>query len=83
MNMFQERGIQMRVTKTEKIWLIVVALLYGLYNFPGVPAYNDSNAMFIHAALTVVPLWIAVYIGMAKVYKIYKIKDQKKEAEEI
>lgn len=65
----------MRVTKSEKIWLIVVAALYFLYNFPGVPAYNEAGPMLIHAALTVIPLWIAVYIGMHKVYKVYKLRD--------
>jgi len=65
----------MRVTKSEKIWLVVVTALYALYNFPGLPAYNEAVPMLVHAALTVIPLWIAVYIGMHKVYKVYKLRD--------
>jgi len=68
----------MKVTKTEKIWLLVVVALYALYNFPGLPAYGNSSGMFLHAALTVLPLWIAVYVGMSKVYKIYKLRNSKK-----
>jgi len=70
----------MRVTKTEKIWLIVVTALYMLYNFPGLPAYNETVPMLIHAALTLIPLWAAVYIGMHKVYKVYKLRDTKNES---
>lgn len=29
----------------------------------------------VHAALTVLPLWIVVYIGLSRVYKIYKLRD--------
>ncbi len=66
----------MRVTKTEKIWLIVVTALYALYNFPGLPAYNEPVPMLVHAAFTLIPLWLAVYIGMHRVYKVYKLKEQ-------
>ena len=66
----------MKITKTEKIWLLLTVLFYGLYNLPGVPAYGNSRGMFIHALLTIVPIWILAYAGMARVYKIYKIKDQ-------
>ena len=45
----------MKVTKTEKIWLIVVTALYALYNFPGLPAYDQAEPMLWHAALTVIP----------------------------
>lgn len=64
----------MKITKTEKIWLLAVTVFYLLYNLPYVPAYGDPKAMFIHAGLTIVPLWIAVYVGLVKVYKIYKLK---------
>lgn len=64
----------MKITKTEKIWLLVVTAFYLLYNLPYVPAYGDSKAMFIHAGLTVIPIWIAVYVGLGKVYKVYKLK---------
>lgn len=64
----------MKITKTEKIWLFAVILFYVLYNLPYVPAYGDSKAMLIHAACTIIPIWIAVYVGLAKVYKTYKLK---------
>ncbi len=64
----------MKITKTEKIWLLVVTVFYLLYNLPYVPAYNDPNGMLIHGALTIIPIWVAVYVGMHKVYKIYKLK---------
>lgn len=64
----------MKVTKIEKIWIVLVVLFYIAYNFPGIPALRDSTGMFIHAVLTVVPIWILVYWGMIKVYKQYKLK---------
>lgn len=64
----------MKITKAEKIWLFLVVLFFILYNLPGVPSMGDEKGMFIHALLTVVPLWIITYAGMAKVYKVYKLK---------
>lgn len=69
----------MKVTKTEMIWLIATVLFYVLYNLPGVPALLDSKGMAVHGILTVVPLWFIAYIGMTKVYSLYKIKDQEKK----
>ena len=69
----------MKLTKTEKIWIIVVAAFFILYNIPGVPPYGEPIPTFIHALLTVLPLWISVYIGLAKVYKIYKLRDDEDE----
>lgn len=69
----------MKITKTEWIWLIVTAVLYIAYNLPGVPAYEQPVPTLIHAAFTVLPLWIVSYIFMSRVYKIYKIRDEKKE----
>ena len=66
-------GVFMKITKTEKIWIIVTAFFYILYILP-IPAYGDSTGMFIHAALTIVPLWLSVYIGLHRVYKIYRLK---------
>lgn len=37
--------------------------------------------MLWHAALTVIPLWIAVYIGMHRVYKVYKLRETKMKVE--
>lgn len=78
-NCFAAKGKTMRVTKTEKIWLIVVTALFVLYNLPGVPPYGEAIPTLVHAALTVIPLWIAVYVGMHKVYKAYRLKDQEKK----
>jgi hypothetical protein len=64
----------MKITKVEKIWLLVVTIFYLLYNLPYVPAYNDPKGMFIHAAVTIIPIWVFVYIGLNKVYKVYKLK---------
>jgi len=66
----------MKVTRTEKIWVAVVVVLYIAYNIPGVPPYNQAIPTLIHAALTVAPLWLCVYFGLTRVYKIYKIKKQ-------
>jgi len=65
----------MKLTRTEKIWLAVVTILYILYNIPGIPPYGEAIPTFIHGALTVIPLWIAVYIGLSRVYKIYQLND--------
>lgn len=65
----------MKLTKTEKIWMIVTTVLYILYNLPGVPPYGEAVPTLVHAALTVLPLWIVVYIGLSRVYKIYKLRE--------
>ena len=65
----------MKLTKTEKIWMIVTLIFYVLYNLPGVPPYGESVPTLVHAALTVIPLWIVVYVGLSRVYKIYKLRD--------
>ena len=72
----------MKMTKVEKVWVFFVVLFYVLYNFPGVPPYYEAVPTIIHALLTVVPLWITVYIGLAKVYKTYKLRDDKENKEE-
>lgn len=71
----------MRITKSERIWLALSVLFYALYNIPGVPAYENPRGMLIHGVLTVLPLWIVTYVGMKKVYSVYKLKDQKKAKE--
>ena len=65
----------MNVTKTEKIWLILTVIFYILYNLPGVPPYGEAIPTLIHALLTVVPIWIIVYVGLVRVYRIYKLRD--------
>jgi len=72
----------MKMTKVEKVWFILVVLFYVLYNLPGVPPYYEAVPTMIHALLTVVPLWIIVYVGLARVYKTYKLKDDEENKEE-
>lgn len=64
----------MKITKAEKIWLFLTVLFYGLYNIPGIPAYLDAKGLLIHGALTVIPLWICVYVGLVKVLRKYRLK---------
>lgn len=64
----------MKITKAEKIWLFLTVLFYVLYNIPGIPAYLDSKGLLIHGALTVIPLWICVYVGLFKVLRKYRLK---------
>lgn len=64
----------MKTTKTEIIWLVLTVLFFVLYNLPGVPAYYDTKGLIIHALLTVVPLWLCVYVGLYKVFRKYRLK---------
>jgi len=66
----------LKISKNERIWLIVVVVLYILYNFPGFPAYGQPVATVVHGVITVVAIWIAVYIGLGKVYKEYPLKEE-------
>ena len=65
----------MKITKTEKIWLALTVLFCVLYNLPGVPPYGQAVPTIVHGLLTVLPLWVIVYIGLARVYKIYTLRD--------
>lgn len=64
----------MKLTKTEVIWLALTVFFYVLYNLPGIPGYYDAHGLMIHALLTVLPLWICVYIGLVKVFRKYRLK---------
>ena len=64
----------MKLTKTEIIWLVLTILFFVLYNLPGVPGYYDEKGLIIHALLTVLPLWICVYVGLFKVLRKYRLK---------
>ena len=64
----------MKITKAEKIWLFLTVLFYVLYNIPGIPAYLDAKGLLIHGALTVIPLWICVYVSLFKVLRKYRLK---------
>ncbi|MCD8231381.1 MAG: hypothetical protein LUD14_06125 [Clostridiales bacterium] len=67
----------MKITKTEKIWLAAVIIFYICYNLPFVPPYGYAKATLVHALITLVPLWIAIYVGLVKVCRIYRIRDPK------
>ena len=64
----------MKITKTEKIWLALTVIFYVLYNFPGIPGYYDAKGLIVHALLTVLPLWIVVYVGLIRVLRKYRLK---------
>ena len=64
----------MKITKAEKIWLALTVLFYVLYNLPGIPGYYDAKGLIVHTLLTVVPLWICVYVGLFKVLRKYRLK---------
>ena len=64
----------MSYKKTEKWWLILVVLFYGLYNLPGVPEYGNAKAALWHGALTIIPLWIIIYGGLFLLFKQQKLK---------
>lgn len=66
--------------KTEKWWLGLTVLFYALYNFPGFPAYGDSNTAIWHGLLTVLPLWIVVYGGMIKLNSQRKLRKSPEQA---
>ena len=68
----------MKISKNEKVWLIVVVILYLLYNLPGFPKYGQPVPTVIHGAITVIAIWIAVYIGLGKVYKEYPLNEEEK-----
>ena len=67
----------MKVTRAEKIWLILGVVFYLLYNLPGFPEYNDPVTTVIHGALTVIPIWVICYVGFYMVNKKYKIRGKK------
>lgn len=63
----------MKLKKSEKLWLIAVIGFYFLYNIPHFPAYGDTHGTLIHAVLTLIPLWVFVYVGMFKVFSEYPL----------
>lgn len=65
----------MKISKEEKIWLISVLTFFILYNLPYVPPYGNAAATIIHAIVTVIPLWISIYVGFVRVCRIYRLKD--------
>ena len=71
----------MKITKTEKIWILITSLFFLLYNIPGFPAYGDKVSAMVHALLTVLPLWITVFIGAKKIFNIYELRDEEDQSE--
>lgn len=71
----------MKITKAEKIWLGAVILFYICYNLPFVPAYGNAKGTIIHALITLIPLWISIYVGLARVCRIYRIRDREKKGD--
>ncbi|MCD7922753.1 MAG: hypothetical protein LUG27_10065 [Clostridiales bacterium] len=65
----------MKLTRAEKIWLAAVIIFYACYNLPFVPAYGHAKATLIHGLMTLIPLWISVYIGLVKICRIYRLRD--------
>ena len=66
----------MKLTKAEKIWLAVVVIFYILYNLPFFPKYYMPKATIIHMLITIIPLWIAIYIGFFKICRGKKNKNK-------
>ena len=60
--------------KTEKWWLLLVVLFYLLYNLPYVPSYEDPIGALWHGALSLIPLWITVYVGFFRLNSQVKLK---------
>ena len=69
----KERRRKMKLKKCEIVWLILSVIFYVCFNLPGVPPYGDKVGTMIHAACTVVPLWVISYIGMAAVFRNYPL----------
>ncbi len=60
---------------TEKWWLALVVLFYLLYNIPYYPEYGDSTAALWHGALTLIPLWIVVYVGLFRLSSLRQLDE--------
>ncbi|MDR1796327.1 MAG: hypothetical protein LBR44_02625 [Clostridiales Family XIII bacterium] len=61
--------MRQRYKDIEKVWLICVVLFYFLYNLPGVPPYGDAKSALIHGGITVIGLWVSVYVGLFAIYR--------------
>lgn len=65
----------MKLTKAEKIWLAAVVIFYFLYNLPFFPKYYMPKAAIVHMVVTIIPLWVAIYIGFFKICRGKKEKN--------
>ncbi len=72
----------MKLTKAEKIWIAAAVIFYFLYNLPFFPKYYMPKVAILHMIITVIPLWIAIYIGFFKICRNAKKNDSKKEDKE-
>lgn len=71
----------MKLTRAEKIWLTMIVIFYILYNLPFFPKYYMAKATILHMVITIIPLWIAIYIGFFKVCRGKKKTKKTKEKE--
>lgn len=71
----------MIITKFEKIWLAIVVILFVLYNIPGFPAYGDITGCLLSGLILVGGIWVVIYVGMSKLYKIQQLREDAEEEE--
>lgn len=69
----------MVITKFEKIWLAITVILFVAYNIPGFPAYGDIMGCLISGLILVGGIWIVIYVGMAKLYKVQQLNEDADE----
>ena len=69
----------MKIGKTEKIWIIAVAIACLIFYFPGLPAYGDETGCIVHGLISLVLIWGSVYIGCKRVEKEYPLKKEEKD----
>ncbi|MDO4975898.1 MAG: hypothetical protein Q4E53_01435 [Eubacteriales bacterium] len=66
--------------KVERIWLCSVIFFYICYNLPMIPKYGQQFPMLLHSLLTLVPLWISVYVGLICVCRLYPLRKKEKKS---
>lgn len=71
----------MKLLKAEKIWLAICLLGYIFYNIPGFPKYGDAKTAIIHGVISLVWVWVANYLGVFIINRIYRLRNPD-EAEE-
>ncbi len=65
----------MKLLRSEKLWLATVTLFFLLFNAPGVPTYHDAVGLLVHALMTIVPLWVAVYVGLVAMARAWPLRE--------
>ena len=71
----------MKLVKAEKIWLVICLLGYIFYNIPGFPKYGDMKMAIIHGVISMIWVWVANYLGVFIINKIYQLRDPKETDE--